>query len=95
MRYVFLAPPNQNMVMNRSFIARILTSLVSLESWQSQRFNDANFIKIRAIYGRFLAKLKFWDIFDNFQICEKITKIRLKMRPYIARILTKLASLKR
>ena len=102
MRYVFLSFPNQNMVMNGPSTARILTSLAPPESGQSQLCNDAKIIEIQAIEGRFVAMLWFWHIFDHFQFCEKIDKIRPKMhqnqnmvmnRPSIGRILTSLASL--
>ena len=111
MRYAFLPLPNQNMAMNRPSIVRILTSLVSLESCESQRFNGANFIKIRPILGRFMAifeilehfrtillnfRYQFWTFFDDF--CKNAKKSDQNMatnRPYIARILTRMASIKR
>ena len=52
------------MAMNRTFIGRILTSLVSLESWDRQISNDAGLVSTGAMQVRFMV-MSWFDLIQN------------------------------
>ena len=88
---------NQKVTWKWTSIGRILTSLVPLESCESQRSNDAVFIKNEAMFTSFRAKLYFLCVFDkNAKIVKMCKNYKLARNEVnTASFLMKMASLER